>query len=134
MSSSNCCEVTVSQRSKGSSRGKANSKKLAKAKDKAELAAQRKGITQGVRKRVYEGDEEERPRKKYSRKAYEDSEKPTTSNSTTKLSSRSVGKVYGTVGVGLTEIESDLEGSSARRVAKTNSRGRTIHLPQRYNV
>ena len=62
------------------------------------------------------------------------SEELVTSNSTTKLGSQGMGKVHRTVGVGFTEIGSDLEGSSARVVAKTDSRGRTIHLPQRYNV
>ena len=108
--------------------------KLAKTRNKAELAAQRKSMAQKVEKRGNEEDEEESPQKKYSRKACGVSEELATSNLTTKLSSQGMRKEIGTAKVGVTEIGSDSESSSVRVVAKTDSRGRTIHLPQRYNV
>jgi len=107
---------------------------MAKTRNKAELAAQRKSIAQKVEKRGGEGDGEESPQKKHSKKACGVSEELATSNLTTKPSSQGMRKEMGTAKVGVTEIGSDSESSSARVVAKTDSRGRTVHLPRRYNV
>ena len=94
---------------------------MAKTRNKAELAAQRKSVAQKVEKRGNEGDGEESPQKKHSKKAGGVSEELTTSNLTTKLSSQGMRKEMGTAKVGVTEIGSDSESSSVRVVAKTVS-------------